>query len=123
MDYRDCDFRFSFELLDVYQVAREFVRWVHQDLFPRLPNGFSKEKDQISRAALSVMLNIAEGAEQESFLNKRKHYRIARGSAGECAAVLDALSVMGISHLEKGERLIRRAGSMLFKLSRKDPPS
>ncbi len=123
MTHHDFVFRFSYERMDVYQVAREFVRWVHLDLFPRLPNGYSKEKDQLHRASLSVMLNIAEGAEQESFLNKRKHYRIARGSAGECAAVLDALRVMGITQLEIGERLIRRTGGMLFKLSRKTPPS
>ena len=121
-DGSDFDYRFYFERMDVYRVAREFLGWVHGGLFRRLPRGYSTEKDQLHRAALSVLLNIAEGAEQETWGLKRKHYRIARASAGECAAVLDALSAMGVRQTSVGERLVRRLGAMLNKLSRREPP-
>lgn len=52
-------------------------------------------KDQLRRAATSVVLNIAEGANRQSPLEKRRHYIIARGSLGEAAAALDILRMRG----------------------------
>ena len=52
-------------------------------------------KDQLRRAATSVVLNIAEGANRQSPLEKRRHYIIARGSLGETAAALDILKMRG----------------------------
>lgn len=115
---RQCDYTFSFERLDVFRVAVEFLRWVHGVLLPRLGHGFSRERDQVRRAALSVVLNIAEGAEQESAAMKRKHYRIARGSAGECAAFIIAFTCLGFGGLDRGDSLVRRLGAMLSKMAR-----
>lgn len=89
-------FRFGFERRDAYQVARTDLDWVHHALFPRLPRGYAEERDHLRRASLSIMLNVAEGAQQESRAVKRRHFQIAKGSAGECAAVLDALGVLGV---------------------------
>ena len=89
-------FRFGFERMDVYRVAREFLQWVHRSLLPRVPRGHAEERDHLRRASLSILLNVGEGAQQESKGLKRKHFRIAKGSAGECAAVLDALAVVGV---------------------------
>ena len=50
-------------------------------------------KDQLRRASTSVVLNIAEGANRQSPLEKRRHYIIARGSLGEAAAALDILQM------------------------------
>ncbi len=47
--------------------------------------------DQLERASLSVVLNIAEGAGRYSRKEKRRFYGIARGSAMETAAAIDVL--------------------------------
>jgi hypothetical protein len=43
------------------------------------------------------VLNIAEGAGQRSRPQKRRFYAIARGSAMECAAVLDVLRLSAVA--------------------------
>lgn len=48
-------------------------------------------KDQLERASLSIVLNIAEGAGRRSRKDKRRFYTFARGSATECAAIADGL--------------------------------
>ena len=108
---------FSFEKLDVYRVSRELVSWVHQDLFLRLPRGAGSVRDQLNRASESVMLNIAEGAEQETPGKARQHYRHAKASAGECFAALDKLGLTGVGNLELGVQLTRRLGAMLRRMA------
>jgi four helix bundle protein len=48
-------------------------------------------QDQLERASLSVVCNIAEGAGRRSRKDKRRIYAIARGSAAETAAIVDVL--------------------------------
>lgn len=45
-------------------------------------------KDQLERASLSVVLNIAEAGGRRSRRDKARYYAIARGSATETAALL-----------------------------------
>ena len=120
MDHREqpCRFRFGFESMDVYVVAGEFLRWVHRSLLPRVPRGYPKERDQLQRASLSILLNVAEGAQQETGAMKRKHFRIAKGSTGECLALLEAFEIIGVGALEEGDQLARRLGAMLCRLAR-----
>ncbi|MCC6621772.1 MAG: four helix bundle protein [Deltaproteobacteria bacterium] len=68
-------------------------------------------KDQLVRAADSVVLNIAEGAAQSGDA-RRNHFRIALGSAAEVAAVMDLLGTAGTPVTD-----IRRVGAMLAKLA------
>lgn len=44
-------------------------------------------KDQLGRASLSIMLNIAEGSAKFSNKDRRNFYVTARGSVFECAAL------------------------------------
>jgi len=50
----------SFQRLDVYQRAIEFLALVY-DIVDQLPKGHGDRADQLVRAAESVVRNIAEG--------------------------------------------------------------
>jgi len=81
------------EKLDVYRLAVEFQAFVT----PVLPMASAILRDQLERASVSIVLNIAEGAGRRGFGEKRRFYSIARGSATECAAALDLLTARGLA--------------------------
>ena len=77
-----------FEDLDAWKVARELANLIY--MLGR-ESGFSKDysfKDQIQRAAVSVMNNVAEGFERGSNKDFAKFLFIARGSVGEVRSML-----------------------------------
>lgn len=57
--------------------------------------------DQLYRAALSIPLNIAEGAGRYSKPDKRNFYTVARGSVFECTAIIDILYDKGVLSKEQ----------------------
>jgi len=70
----------------------------------------------LSRASLSIVLNIAEGAGKISAADKRRYYLSARGSATESAALLDVLALVKLateSDHRTGNELLIRIVSML----------
>jgi four helix bundle protein len=76
-------------------------------------------KDQLDRAATSIVLNIAEGAGEFSKDEKHRFYRIARRSATETAAILDVLerrNAVPTTVLQPARDLIIRVVSMLVRL-------
>jgi four helix bundle protein len=79
---------FDHDRLDVYQVARRFKRQL-KDLFLCIPRGNANLLDQLKRGARSITSNIAEGSGKWSTRDKVHYMHIARGSATECAAILD----------------------------------
>lgn len=73
----------GFEDLRVWQAARELVQSVYQFTSSQK---FIKDmalRDQLRRAAVSSMANIAEGFERGSKREFRRFLYMARGSAGE----------------------------------------
>ena len=46
-------------------------------------------KDQLNRAASSIVLNLAEGSGRRTKPDQRKFFHIAFGSLRECQAILD----------------------------------
>ena len=87
----------QFEDLLCWQRARELTQEVYRALGKINDYGF---KDQIQRASVSVMSNIAEGFEsgtKQEFLN---YLYIAKGSAGEVRAQLYAALDIGYLNLE-----------------------
>jgi four helix bundle protein len=85
---------FDFENLLVYQKAKVVNRQVYAFLEEN-PSLSRSVRDQLSRASLSIMLNIAEGSGRATRPDKRNFFVIARGSAFECVAVLDFLKESG----------------------------
>ena len=108
---------FSHQRLDVYKVALRYAGWVDR-LNKRFPKGRASLRDQLTRATESIVLNIAEGAQQQTGPMSKRHYRIALASAAEAAAALDLLDTYGINGLADGQALIQRVGAMLRKMAR-----
>ena len=105
------------ERLDVYRVAREFDRFLVR-ILPR--RGAAGVRDQLQRASLSVVLNIAEGCGRFARAEKAHFYLIARGSAMECAAALDVLQgrlLIGDADHRQGRELLARIVQMLTRLA------
>lgn len=70
----------SFEDLVVWKDARELVRLTYKAFASSRDFGF---KDQIQRAAISIMNNIAEGFERGSNAEFIRFLNISKASAGE----------------------------------------
>ncbi len=84
----------SHESLDVYQLALKF----HQGVMTLIPGkGQRNLRDQMERASLSIVLNIAEGAGRCTPPERRRHFIIALGSVYECSAILDILRLRKIA--------------------------
>lgn len=103
---------FEFQKLEVYRKAKEFNRQISKLLFEikvkRIVN------DQLSRAALSIPLNIAEGSGRFSKPDRRNFFVISRSSVFECVAILDILKDQDIVTEETFQNL----SSMADELSR-----
>jgi four helix bundle protein len=74
--------------------------------------GCAELRDQLDRASISIVLNIAEGCGRRSPADKARFYSMARGSATECAAILDLLGVRGLVD----DRLRKRARALLVRV-------
>lgn len=110
---------FDHERLDVYQAALDFAV-IANDIVERLPRGRSHLSDQLTRASISIVLNIAEGAGKYSKPDKRRYYLTAAGSATESAAILDICMRLGLIEQkphEQGKALLDRVVAMLVKLA------
>jgi four helix bundle protein len=84
---------FPFESLDVYKRAIQFIAEI-ETLLERERVRLSRSiADQLSRAALSIPLNIAEGNGRWHKGDKRNFFWIARGSVFECIPILEVLKI------------------------------
>ena len=83
----------SFQRLEVYQRSIDFLALAIEIIAELPAKGHADIADQLRRAAQSQPLNIAEGAGRTSRPDIAKHYTIARGSAMECAAILDVMKI------------------------------
>jgi len=112
---------FDHEKLDVYQASITFLGLAGR-VIARLPRGHAYFRDQLGRAALSVVTNTAEGAGEFAPTEKARFYRIALRSATECAALLDACRKLGLGDpalLAEGRSMLLRIVGMLTGLARR----
>jgi four helix bundle protein len=105
--------------LDVYQAARDLTKEIYKaSMF--LP---SEEKfnmvQQIRRAALSVKLNLAEGATRRSEAERKRYWEISRGSVVEIDAALETAVDLGYykpEELQDAGELLNKCFAMLSKM-------
>lgn len=109
----------TFERLFIYQKANEFNLLVRS--FLRDEKIDYSTENQLRRASLSIVLNIAEGSSRMSDKDSRRFYIMSRGSVLESAAILILLNAeksierkLYISLYEKSEALSR----ILYKMIR-----
>ena len=76
--------------------------------------------DQARRAAISIPLNIAEGAGRIG-RDRKYHFTIAYGSGRELAAALDIIRVLGKvdeAKIETLSRMLDRVNGLVWRLCR-----
>ena len=110
----------SFQKLDVYQRSIEFL-CLAAHVGEHSSKGNATLADQLRRAASSIPLNIAEAAGRTGRADMARAYAIARGSAMECAAALDALALLKVVDAqtkERGDELLKGIVEMLSRMCR-----
>jgi four helix bundle protein len=113
--------RFDFKKLDVYRAALEHLGW-SLDVASRIHWDRKVVTTQMLRAALSIVLNIAEAGGRRSRGESAQHLRYAQGSLYESAAMLDALLLMGVIDeraRDHQEELLARVAAMLTAMIRR----
>lgn len=70
-------------------------------------------KDQLQRAALSIVLNLAEGSAKPTAKDRLRFYCIAFASQREVKAVLDLSNSISLELMDKCDHL----GASLYKLT------
>jgi four helix bundle protein len=111
----------NFEQLEAWRTARELVRSVYL-FFRRKPAALDFGlRDQVQRAAVSAMTNIAEGFERVHPAEKLQFYNVARASCGEVRSLsyvmLDANYISEQEHKTLLE-LVAQTGRLVSGLIR-----
>jgi four helix bundle protein len=76
-------------------------------------------EDNLQDAAVSIVANIGEGATDLSPGDKRRFYRYALRSAGECAALLHAaarLTLLPPATIAAAQAILKDLRAQLFRL-------
>jgi four helix bundle protein len=111
---------FDHERMQVYRRAMEFVK-LASAIRQQLPIRRTSIGDQLDRAAISIPLNVAEGAGEFARREKARFYRIARRSATECAAILDVVRELELAdghHISDAKEHLREIVAMLIGLGK-----
>ena len=99
---------FDFEKLEVYKKVKEYNSCMRKEFL--VQDSIDKiSKDQLRRASLSLLLNIAEGTSRFSNASKRNFFVIARSSLFETVALLDYLQTDGLIQKDKFELYYMKA--------------
>lgn len=108
---------FNHEKLEVYQEAVAFCAWWEPHW--RRCGSLPALRDQMDRASTSITLNLAEGNGRFTARDRSQYFRIAVGSALECAACLDVLAArtrIAPEEAHAGKVRLQRIVRMLYGL-------
>ena len=115
----------SFEDLRIWQEARVLVKEVYTDFKSSRDFGF---RDQIQRAAVSIMNNISEGFERRSDADFARFLDIAKGSSGEVRSMYYTATDLGYISEDTAKKRQERArsisagiGALTNHLRKKEP--
>src|SRR5262245_62093751 len=106
--------QFSFERLDVWRIAIEALGEIRALQMAK----FADLKQQLERAALSIVANLAEGVGKEG-ADQKRFFGIARGSNYECGALVEAAHKLGLGSAESRNRVrtpLLRVAAMLTRM-------
>ncbi|SCZ67343.1 four helix bundle protein [Thiohalomonas denitrificans] len=109
----------SFEDLDVWKKACRLATDTYTALKECRDYGL---KDQMTRAAVSVASNIAEGAERDSKAEFARFMHIAKGSAAELRTQLYIATRLGVIPAPRAQELVeetKHIAAMLQNLTAK----
>ena len=101
--------------LTVYKKSLEVISEIELKVLS-IPNGDLNIKDQLKRAANSIILNIAEGSGRFSPADRKNFFVIARGSAFECSAALDKIEAVQKHDFTEIKNLLEEISKMLYKM-------
>jgi four helix bundle protein len=107
----------SFEDLKVWQDSREFVNSIYE---LTSTNEIKKDyglKDQIQRAAVSIMNNIAEGFERNNNREFIMFLKYSKGSAGEVRSMLYVALDLGYISKDSFEKNYNSAINIITQIS------
>jgi four helix bundle protein len=105
--------------LDVYKISREFTLLCYKYTKDFPADERFAMVQQIRRAAISVHLNIAEGASRKSLAERKRFFEISRGSIVEVDAAFDIAVELNYVHKESLQELgtiVLRCFQMLSKM-------
>ena len=108
---------FDYQRLNSYQKAKAFNRKISRLLSEKRLSPIVA--DQLRRASLSIMLNIAEGAGRYTHPDKRNFYIIARGSVFEVAVIVELLrdeEMIGPIEFDEFDSELEQLSKMLFAM-------
>ena len=98
-----------FEDIDAWKKARELTKIIYEVTAKgNLAADFSL-RDQIRRAAVSIMANIAEGFEREGNKEFRQFLATAKGSVGEVKSLLYVALDNGLTSPEQFQQIMALA--------------
>ena len=110
----------NYRNLEVYQFAVRFLP-LAAEIASAMPRKHVSLADQLRRASISIPLNIAEGSGKTTGPDQRRFYAIARGSAMECGAIVDAcasLNLIAMDRATNANELLASVVRMLSKMCR-----
>lgn len=114
-----------FEDILAWQKAKELTKGIYFSLKQNRDYGF---KDQIQRASISIMNNIAEGFERRSDSEFKQFLYIAKGSCGEVRSML--ILAQELTYVDKkvcmrllteAEEISRMLSNLIKTLNRESP--
>ncbi len=104
----------EFKTLIVYQKAKVLYKLISDEIVSKLTDRIVK--DQLKRASLSIVLNIAEGTSRLSKADQRHFFVTARGSAYECYVIVDLLDLQNSEVCKSVQSQLEEVSKMLYAL-------